>query len=84
MKAQQLDLFSSSEFDYLNQSVEKYKTSMDNVRRGVFARVDALKKEHGGRLNQIETDLQKLHEVLAKLFDDSASHSKIIELHAIM
>lgn len=82
MKSLQLDLFSNSEFDYLNQSVEKYKTSMDNVRRGVFARVDALKKDHGQRLSQIETDMQELRSILDKLF--GTTESNIIDLQSMM
>ena len=59
----QLDLFSNSEFDYLNSSVEKYKASSDNVRRGVFARLGTLEKKHDTRLSQIESDVKTLRKM---------------------
>jgi len=84
VQAQQLDLFSSSEFDYLHKSVEDYKSSADKVRRGVFARLDALKKDHDGRLTKVETDLQELRSILDRFFEVDSSNIIPLRQHAIM
>lgn len=57
MTAEQLDMFSSPEYQYLNTNVEKYKTSADNVRKGVFARLDAMKKELHPRIELLESQM---------------------------
>jgi hypothetical protein len=67
MTVQQLDMFSSPEYAHLNSNVEKYKTSADNVRRGVFARLDALKKEINPRIDSLEQQLAQMQLILQKL-----------------
>lgn len=78
MNAQQLDLFNTPEYAYLNTNVEKYKTSADAVRRGVFARLDSMKKEMNPRIEMLEMQMAELRSILDKNF--SEKESNIIEL----
>ncbi len=82
MIAQQLDMFSSPEYAYLNSNVEKYKTSSDAVRRGVFARLDALKKEVNPRIDNLETQMMQMQAMLDKHF--GKQECDIVDLQACM
>jgi hypothetical protein len=82
MIAQQLDMFSSPEYAHLNTNVEKYKTSADNVRRGVFARLDALKKEVNPRIENLETQMSIMQAMLEKHF--GKEESNIVDLQQVM
>lgn len=82
MTAEQLDMFNSPEYEYLNTKVEKCSTSADNVRKGVFARVDSIKKEYGERLLRMESQLQELHNRLENLLD--TPKAEIVDLQAMM
>lgn len=73
MSVEQLDMFNSPEYAYLNSNVEKYKSSADNVRRGVFARLDSLKKEINPRIETLESQVAQLQSMLEKHFGNSDS-----------
>ena len=78
MTSEQLDMFSSPEFAHLNTNVEKYKTSADSVRRGVFARLGELKKEIDPRISKLETEMAMMKAMFEKHF--GKEESNIIEL----
>jgi len=78
MTAQQLDMFSSPEFAHLNTNVEKYKSSADAVRRGVFARLGELKKEIDPRISKLELEMEELRSMMQKIVQED--NPKIFEL----
>ena len=78
-------MFSSPEFAHLNTKVESYKKKADetkevseNVRKGIFARFDSLKKEVNPRIENLETQMAIMQAMLNKHFGNEESN--IIEL----
>lgn len=78
MTAQQLDMFNSPEYAYLNNKFEKCSTSADNVRKGMFARFDALKKEVNPRIENLEIQMAIMQAMMDKHF--GKEESNIVEL----
>lgn len=66
----QLDMFSTPDFKAINSEIQKYRDSSDKVRRGVFAKVDEVKKMVSKQ--QIDIDLLK------SMLSDFMGENKIV------
>lgn len=63
----QLDLFSTTEYQALNQNVTAYKDSSDKVRRAIFGQVGELKKEFKQELAQQKQEIDQIKFLLAQM-----------------
>lgn len=74
VRMHQMDLFSTSEFEVLNDEIDKLKKACDNIRRGLFA-----------RHHELERQLIEMHAEIASLREMVLPHSsKTIPLHRSM
>lgn len=63
----QMDMFSTQEFQSLNQNVSSYKDSSDRVRRAVFGQVGELKKEFKKELDIQKAEIDHIKFLLAQM-----------------
>ncbi len=63
----QLDFFSNEEFQALNENVKKVKDSSDSVRRGIFARLDAHKKEMQAKITEQSEEINQIKHLLNEM-----------------
>lgn len=63
MIEQQLQIFSLTEADILNEKIQGCISSTDNLRRGMFSRHDALFKMYG----ELKNDVEEVKKEVAKL-----------------
>ena len=68
----QLDIFESEDVSALTEKVKQYKESADNVRRGVFARLN----DHKNEIGKMFLDLYKQNEEMKKEIDYLKKHLK--------
>lgn len=64
---QQLDLFSTQELQSLNENFNKAKDSSDKVRRGIFARLDAHKKEMEQKIKDQSSEIENIKLMLREM-----------------
>lgn len=70
----QQDLFYSDEYQYLSDSLEKYKTSSDSVRRGLFHKMSDMDKRYCGEIASLKEELLEMKLLLERLFEHESMY----------